>query len=75
MYGAIPLAILFASAACQFTRRADLSLALFAAFATLSLTVWKEKWQLCWLNPCVWAVSDDFSNYRIFRSVAYVRLT
>lgn len=75
MYGAIPLAILSASAACQFTRRADLSLALFAAFAALSLTVWKEKWQLCWLNPCVWAVSDDFSNYRIFRSVAYVRLT
>ena len=75
MYGAIPLAILFASAAYQFTRRADLSLALFAAFAALSLTVWKEKWQLCWLNPCVWAVSDDFSNYRIFRSVAYVRLT
>ena len=75
MYGAIPLAILFASAAYQFTRRIDLSLALFAALAALSLTVWKEKWQLCWLNPCVWGVSDDFSNYRILRSVAYVRLT
>ncbi len=75
MYGAIPLAILFASAAYQLTRRFDLSLILFAAFAAISLTVWKEQWQLCWLNPCVWAVSDDFSNYRILRSVAYMRLT
>lgn len=75
MYGAIPLAILFTSAAYQFTRRFDLSLILFAAFAALDLTAWKERWQLCWLNPCVWAVSDDFSNYRILRSVAYMRLT
>ncbi len=74
MYSALPLAVLSASAAYQFTRRADLSLALFAAFAALSLTVWKEQWQLCWLNPCVWAVSDDFSNYRVFRTVAYMRL-
>ena len=29
--------------------------------------------QLCWLNPCVWALSDDFSKFRIFRSVAYMR--
>ena len=75
MYGAIPLAILFASAAYQFTRRAELSLALFAAFAVLSLTVWADQWQLCWLNPCVFGVSDDFSNYRILCSVAYMRLT
>ena len=34
-----------------------------------------RKLQLCWLNPCVWALSDDFSNLRIFRSVAYMRLT
>ncbi|MBD5085282.1 MAG: M1 family metallopeptidase [Clostridiales bacterium] len=73
MYGAMPLAILFASAAYQFTRRADLSFIFFVAFAALSLTIWKEQWQLCWLNPCVWAVSDDFSNYRILRSVAYMR--
>ena len=57
------------------TRRADLSLVLFAAFAALSLTVWADNWQLCWLNPCVWALSDDFSNFRIFRSVAWMRLT
>lgn len=72
---ALPLAILAAAAAYQFTGRADLSLVLFAAFAGLSLTVWAENWQLCWLNPCVWALSDDFSNLRIFRSVAYMRLT
>ncbi len=72
---ALPLGILSAGAAYQFTRRADLSLVLFAAFAALSLTVWADNWQLCWLNPCVWALSDDFSNFRIFRSVAWMRLT
>lgn len=72
---ALPLGVLAASSAYQFTRRTDLPLALFAAFCGLSLTVWVEKWQLCWLNPCVWALSDDFSNFRLFRSVAYMRLT
>lgn len=71
---ALPLGILAAGAAYQFTRRTDLSLVLFAVFAGLSLTVWADNWQLCWLNPCVWALSDDFSNDRIFRSVAYMRL-
>ncbi len=75
MAAALPLAILFSSAMYQFTQRMDLSIALFAVFAGLSLTVWSEKWQLCWLNPCVWAISDDFSNDRLFRSVAYMRLT
>ena len=59
----------------QFTRRADLSIVLFIAFCALSLTVWAAEWQLCWLNPCVWALSDDFSNLRVFRSVAWMRLT
>lgn len=72
---AIPTAILAAAAAYQFTERADLSLVIFAAFAALSLTLWADNWQLCWLNPCVWALSDDFTNFRIFRSVAYMRLT
>ena len=72
---ALPLAILAAGAAYQFTRRTDLSLVLFAAFAGLSLTVWADDWQLCWLNPCVWAMSDDFTNFRLFRTAAYVRLT
>ena len=72
---ALPLGILAAASAYQFTRRSDLSLVLFAAFAGLSLTVWVDDWQLCWLNPCVWALSDDFTNFRLFRSVAYVRLT
>ena len=72
---ALPLAILAAASAYQVTRRADLSLVWFAAFAGLSLTVWADDWQLCWLNPCVWALSDDFTNFRLFRTVAYVRLT
>ena len=71
----LPMSILAAASAYQFTRRVDLSLVLFAAFAALSLTVWADDWQLCWLNPCVWALSDDFSNFRIFRSVAWMRLT
>lgn len=72
---ALPLGILAAAAAYQFTRRADLSMVLFIAFCALSLTVWAADWQLCWLNPCVWALSDDFSNFRVFRSVAWMRLT
>ena len=72
---ALPLAILAAGAVCQLTGRADLSLVCFSAFAGLSLTVWADNWQLCWLNPCVWALSDDFSNLRIFRSAAYMRFT
>lgn len=72
---ALPLGVLAAASAYKFTRRADLSLVVFAAFCGLSLTVWAENWQLCWLNPCVWALSDDFSNFRIYRSVAYMRLT
>ena len=72
---ALPLGILAAAAAYQFTRRADLSIVLFIAFCALSLTVWSAEWQLCWLNPCVWSLSDDFSNFRVFRSVAWMRLT
>lgn len=71
----LPCSILAAAACYQFTQRADLSIVLFAAFAALSLTIWSDNWQLCWLNPCVWALSDDFTNFRIFRSVAYMRLT
>ena len=43
---ALPLSILAASAAYQYTRRADLSLVLFAAFAALSLTVCAATGQL-----------------------------
>ncbi len=75
MYGALPLAILSAAAAWQFTQRFNVSVVLFAVFAGLSLTVWNQEWQLCWLNPCVWAISDDFSNNRLFRVVAYMRLS
>ena len=72
---ALPCSILAAAACYQFTQRADLSIVLFATFAGLSLTVWADNWQLCWLNPCVWALSDDFTNFRIFRSALYMRLT
>ena len=72
---ALPCSILAAAACYQFSQRADLSIVLFAAFAALSLTIWANNWQLCWLNPCVWALSDDFTNFRIFRSVLYMRLT
>ena len=73
---ALPLAILAAAAAYQFTRRMDLSLVLFAAFAFLSLTVWADDWQLCWLNPSgLGHVRDEFFQFPAFRSVAYMRLT
>ena len=72
---AFPLSILIAASAEQFTGRFEVSVAVFAAMAGLSLTTWSDQWQLCWLNPCVWALSDDFSNFRIFRSVGYMRLT
>lgn len=72
---ALPCSILASAACYQFTQRADLSIVLFAAFAALSLTIWADNWQLCWLNPCVWALSDDFTNFRVFRSVLYMRLT
>ena len=72
---ALPCSILASAACYQFTQRADLSIVLFAAFAALSLTIWANNWQLCWLNPCIWALSDDFTNFRIFRSALYMRLT
>ena len=72
---AMPISILLSSAVYQFTRRMDLSIVILAALSGLSLTIWKDNWQLCWLNPCVWAISDDFTNFRIFRSVAYMRFT
>ena len=75
MYGALPLAVLLSAAAYQFTRRLDLALLMSAAFAALSLTLWSMKWQLCWLNPVVLDISDDFSNHRVLASAAWLRLT
>lgn len=57
---ALPLSILAAAAAYQFTRRVDLSLVLFAAFAALSLTVWADDWQLCWLQSLCLGVVGRF---------------
>ena len=75
MFPSLLLAALFSAAIYQFTRRSDLSLVAFLAFAALSLTVWSENWQLCWLNPVLFALSDDFSNVRLFRTIGYARLT
>lgn len=75
MGASLPLSILAAAAFWQLAGRADLAMTLFLALCAVSLTVWNGRWQLCWLNPCVWALSDDFSNLRIFRSVAYMRFT
>lgn len=74
MYTALPLAILLAASAYQFTRRMELSLLICAALAALSLTVWSNCWPLHWLNPPVFSISDDFSNNRLIASVAYMRL-
>ncbi|MFR8230256.1 MAG: hypothetical protein ACLVAH_09975 [Anaeromassilibacillus sp.] len=67
-------AVLFTASAYQITRRLDLTLVLFAAFALLSLTAWEENWLLRWLNPAVNSMSDDFGNVRLLRSVLYNRL-
>ncbi len=75
MLPSLLLAVLFSAAMYQFTRRADLSLVAFLGFAALSLMVWLDNWQLSWLNPILFALSDDFSNVRLFRTIGYARLT
>jgi len=75
MLPSILLTVLFSAAMYQFTRRADLALVAFLGFAALSLLVWSNDWQLCWLNPILFALSDDFSNARLFRTIGYARLT
>ncbi|HHV10924.1 MAG TPA: M1 family metallopeptidase [Clostridiales bacterium] len=75
MFPALVLAALFSAAAYQFMGRADLSFTAFVVFCFLSVNVWNKKWQLCWLNPVLFAVSDDFSNFRMFRTVGYMRMT
>lgn len=72
---ALPIAILISASAYQFTERFDLSIIIFIALAALSMTVWRNQWQLCWLNPGAWVLSDDFTNFRTFRSAAYMRFT
>lgn len=69
------LSVLAASAAFQAAGRGEFAVVLFAVFSGLSLTIWADNWQLCWLNPSLWAMSDDFSNSRLFREIAYMRLT
>ncbi|MCR5727248.1 MAG: hypothetical protein K6G24_07265 [Lachnospiraceae bacterium] len=66
--------ILSAASCYNIFCRFDLSAIILIAEAVLSLTVWKDKWQLCLLNPLVDALSDDFSNHRVFMSVAYMKM-
>ena len=74
MFPAMLFAILFSASAYQVTHRADLSLCLFVAFVFLSLTAWSKSYLLCWVNPAVWILSDDFGNSRLLRTVMYNRL-
>ena len=66
--------ILTAASAYNIFSRFDLSAIILAALAVLSLSVWKDKWQLCFLNPQVYALSDDFSNHRLYMSVIYMKM-
>lgn len=74
MLPALCFAVLFTAAAYQITRRLDLSLVLFAAFALLSLTALEENWLLRWVNPALSYLSDDFGNSRRIMSIGYNRL-
>ena len=67
--------IIIAASAYNITCRAELAGVVMICFAALSLTVWKDKWQLCFINPLVDCLSDDFSNHRLFMSVGYMKLT
>ena len=74
MLPAICFSVIFTACAYQFTRRFDLSLALFATFILLSLFIWHENWLLRWVNPALAYVSDVFGNTRKFMSISYNRL-
>ena len=67
MLPALAMSVLFTAAAYQITRRLDLTLALFAAFALLSLTAFSENWLLRWINPALDYLSDVFGNVRRLR--------
>lgn len=74
MYAEIVTGLLFAITAFQLTKRADMSFILLVIFVALGLTVFHDNWLLSWALPLVWAVSDDFTNHRIFMSIAYMGL-
>jgi hypothetical protein len=71
---AMVFAILATASAYLLTYRMDLTLALFALFALLSLTVWDENWLLRWINPSIYYVSDAFSTSRLLRYILWNRL-
>lgn len=69
------ISILFSSFVYQFTGRMDLSLILFFVFCTASPLLGKINWQLNWLKPALFSISDDFSNFRLFKTLCYARVT
>ncbi|OBR64949.1 hypothetical protein A7K91_05055 [Paenibacillus oryzae] len=74
MLPAMIFAVLMTASAYLLTYRMDLTLALFAFFALLSLTVWDENWLLRWINPSIYYVSDAFSTSRLLRYILWNRL-
>ena len=57
------------------TRRMDISLLLFVIFVVLSSGNWvSDDFILRWVTPLVPVFSDDFSNVRVMRMIAYNRL-
>lgn len=74
MGSSIIFGIIAAASVYNIFCRFDLSAIILAALAVLSLTVWKDKWQLCFFNPLVYALSDDFSNHRLYMSVVYMKM-
>lgn len=74
MLPALFLAVLFAAAAYQITRRLDLTLVLIAVFTVLDQTLWQDSWLLRWASPALYSLSDDFGNQRRLMSVGWNRL-
>lgn len=75
MLPSILLSILTASAFYQIFYRMDLSMVVFITFALLSSSVLFGFLNiLCWINPPIPALSDDFSNTMVFRLMEHNRL-
>lgn len=75
MLPSILLSILLASAFYQIFYRMDLSMVVFITFMLLSCSVILGFLNiLCWINPPIPALSDDFSNAMVFRLMGHNRL-
>ncbi|MCR5249476.1 MAG: hypothetical protein K6E50_02585 [Lachnospiraceae bacterium] len=67
--------MLIAASAYYVSGSTELSVIVLLCGAALNLTAWADKWQLCFITPMVDALSDDFSNHRVFLSVAWMKLS